>query len=248
MGCNCSQNNQGENMLPESIAALSNYPTNILNSSGNILSSIGNARSMRTDLYRPSMIAPVGGWQDLQVTDPIDPKSILVNASLGATAGSYLRSTNALQAAWVGTTLAFTGNVANTKVSSLDTTDAATTVNALQWTFARQMVNVGANIPPVLARTIFLRAGGIWDNQFEIAFGGATYNNVQLTFLQNLATSGQFLNAATGSIPVINFGNGFTGNLVMHVNLMQPGIYQMGLIMTTGGNWSVFDMEWVVLP
>jgi hypothetical protein len=185
-------------------------------------------------------------WQDLQVAPPIDPKSIILGASLGGAGGTFTRSTNVLQAAWVASPVAFTG--ANTKIISADTTDASTTIDAIQWTFNHQMVNAAANIPPALAKTVFLRAGVIWDNQIEINLSGGTCNNVQLTFRDNLGTSGTFLNSAIGAVPVISFGSGLTGTLVLHLSLLQPGTYSMALIMVIAGNWSAFEMEWIVLP
>jgi hypothetical protein len=187
-----------------------------------------------------------GSWQDLQVAAPIDPKSVLQYATLGVTLGSFTRSTTVLQAAWVASTIAPTGN--NTKVMSLDTTDAATTADANQWTFTHQMTNAAAAIPSAMNKVMFLRAGKIWDNQIELAFGGSTYDSVQLTFRDNLGTTGQFLNSATGAVPVINFGNGHTGNKVMHLSIITPGTYSVVLVMVTGGNWSAYEMEWIVLP
>jgi hypothetical protein len=188
------------------------------------------------------------GWQDFQIAEPINPKSIVLNAVFGSNNGNFVRSLNALQATWAASPVAFTGN--NTQVVSLDTTDQATIVNAGQWTFDHQMVNASANIPPILNNTVFLRSQGrIYQNQIELGLGGSTYNNVQLTPFQNLATSGQFLNSATGSVPVISFGSGYTGNVILKISLRMTGVFQMALIMQQGaGSWSAFPMRWIVLP
>jgi hypothetical protein len=186
-------------------------------------------------------------WQDLQVANPLDPKTIIPYAILGgSTIGTFTRSTNALQSTWTASSLAFTGN--NTQLISTDTTDASTEVDAAQWTFTHQMVNVAANIPPSMNKVVFMRAGKNWQNKIEIAFGASTYNNVQLTVRDNLGTSGQFLNSATGSVPVISFGNGITGNQVLSLPVLQPGVYNMVLVMETGASWSAFEMEWIVVP
>jgi len=187
-------------------------------------------------------------WQDLQIANPLDPKSIIPYATLGTNAGAFSRSTNILQSAWVASPLVFTGN--NTSVVSTDTTDQSTVVDAAQWTFTHQMVNVAANIPPSMSKVVFMRAGKNWQNKIEIALGAPNYTNVQLTFRDNLGTSGQFLNSATGSAPVILFGGGaaITGNQVLTLPVLQPGTYNMVLAMLTGGNWSAFEMEWVVVP
>jgi len=221
------------------------YPNqNIIQSPGSPMENFPGFQNSN-GIYRPQMAIPVSSWMDLSIAQPIDPKLIMLYGTLGATVGSFTRSTNALQGAWVASSLAYTGN--NTKVVSLDTTDAATTVDAQQWTFNHQMVNAAANIPPALSKVAYLRYGTIWDCQIEINFGASTYNNVQLTLRDNLGTSGQFLNGATGSIPVISFGNGITGNQILHVSLYKPGTYSMVLIMLTGANWSAFEMEWIVM-
>src|SRR5579872_3357522 len=94
------------------------------------------------------------GWQDLQVAGPLDPKTIIPYAMLGATVGSFVRSTTVLQSAWTASSLAFTGN--NTLVVSTDTTDQATVVDAAQWTFTHQMVNASANIPQSMNKLVFM--------------------------------------------------------------------------------------------
>jgi hypothetical protein len=185
-------------------------------------------------------------WQDLQVANTLDPKSIILFAALGVNTGTFSRSTNILQSSWGASPLAFTGN--NTSVVSTDTTDASTSVDAAQWTFTHQMVNAGANIPPSMSKLIFLRAGTTYVNEVEANLGASTYSNIQLTFRDNLGTSGQFLNSATGAVPVISLGSGLTGIQSFHVCILQPGTYSMVLAMETGGVWSAFEMEWIVLP
>src|SRR5690348_8595743 len=99
----------------------------------------------------------VQSWQDLQVAMPLDPRSIILNAQLGAVQSTFVRATNLLQSAWVASPLAYTGN--NTRLGSLDTTDQTTVQEAAQWSMSHQMVNVGGNIPPTLNKVVFLRAG-----------------------------------------------------------------------------------------
>lgn len=188
----------------------------------------------------------VQGWQNLQVATPIDPKSVILNAAMNFTQGIFTRSINFLEAAWSASPLAFTGN--NNKLNSLNGTDASTVAEAIQWTFDHQMVNVAANIPTAMNKLIFARAGKYWDNQFEINFGASTYNNVQLSFRDNLGTSGQFLNSASGAVPVISFGNSITGVQLLHFTFSQPGVYSLVLVMQTGANWSAFEIECVALP
>src|SRR5258705_13695291 len=106
-------------------------------------------------------------WQDLQVAQPIDPRTVLLTATLGSTVGTFTRSVASLQSSWTGTNpIVFTGS--NTKLVSLDTTDAATTLEALQWTASHQMVNSAA---PAGLNVAFGKAGAIFDNQYELSFG-----------------------------------------------------------------------------
>jgi len=139
------------------------------------------------------------------------------------TQGVYTRSTNFLQASWGTNPLVFTGN--NTQVISLNPTDASTQADAAQWTLNHQMVNVAANIPTALNKVVFLRAGAFWQNQIEINFGASTYTSVMLSFRDNLGTSGQFLNSATGAVPVITFSGGMTGNKILNFTMSQTGVF-----------------------
>ncbi len=185
------------------------------------------------------------GWQDISLATPLDPRSIVANAILSATSGAFTRSTNFLQATWGTNPFVYTGN--NTKVVSLDTTDALSVQDAAQWTFAHQMVNSSATLGPALQKVVFLRAGNKWDNQVEINLGVSNYTNVQLSFRDNLGTSGAFLNGSTGAMPVVSFSGTQTGVLVLHLTLLQPGNYSMVIVASTGGTFSTFEMEWVVL-
>jgi hypothetical protein len=185
-------------------------------------------------------------WQDLPVAPPIDPRAIILNTQLGIIEGTFVRSTSLLQSAYAASPLVYTGN--NTKVMSLDITDSATIVDCQQWTFNHQMTNASANIPPALSKVAYTRAGKNYDNQIEINFGASTYNNVQLTMRDNQGTSGTFLNGSVGSIPAFSFGNGITGNQILHLTIPQTGVYSMVLVMLLSGNWSVFEMELVVMP
>ena len=187
----------------------------------------------------------VQSWQDFINAQPLDIKSIVANAFFGGQ-GTFKRSTTFLQAGWVNSPYLYTGN--NTTLVSLDGTDASTTTDAAQWAFSHQMVNTAAALPLSLRKVAFLRAGKIWENQIEIALGGSNYTDVQLSFRDNAGTSGSFLNGAAGAVPVISFPGTLTGNVVLHVTILQPGTYSMVLIGLFSGNYNAFEMEWVVLP
>ena len=184
-------------------------------------------------------------WQDLQVAMPIDPRSIILNTQLGAVQGTFVRSTNLLQSAWGSNTISY--NATGNSLATLDGTDATTSAYAAQWNATHQMVNVAANLPSSLNKIAFMKAGPYWDNQININFGGTSWLNAQLTFRDNIATSGQFLNGSTGSIPAYSFGN-ISGLQLLHVTIAQPGIYSVIIVVLFSGAWSTFEMEWIVLP
>ncbi len=186
-------------------------------------------------------------WQDLSLAQPIDPRSILLYASLsGAGLGSFILSTSFLQATWGTNPIALTGN--NTFVSSLQSTDASTVADAAQWSFSHQMVNANSALGPAMKKVVFLRAGSLWQNNIEINFGAANYTNVQLSLRDNLGTSGVFFNGSAGAVPVILFAGTQTGTLTLHLVIPQPGMYSTVLVLNNAGTYSTFEMELVVIP
>ena len=64
-------------------------------------------------------------------------------------------------------------------------------------------------------------------------------------------TSGDFENSASGTIPVFSFpaaSYGGTGRLLT-LTLLRTGRFPMCLrLIDSGGNYSMFEMLWVVLP
>ena len=185
-------------------------------------------------------------WQDWAVAQPLDPRSIIANATLGAVAGSFSRSMTFLQTSWGTNTVAFTGN--NSQLLSLDITDAATVANAAQWTFSHRMAIAGASVNPSVGKVAFCKAGTAIDNVLEIAFGGTSWTNAQLSFRDNLGCAGSFVGASSGSIPVITFSGSVTGNVLLHLTFFQPGAYSLVFVLNNAGTFSTFEMEVIVLP
>jgi len=158
---------------------------------------------------------------------------------------TFTRATNALGGTWGANPIVFTGS--NTKLNSLDTTDASTVAMAAQWTATHQMVNAAANIPPALANIAFGKAGASLDNQYEFNFGASSYNNGYLGFTDNLGTSGVFMNGSTGAIPVYSLGNGLTGIHSLHLTFAQPGTYNLSISMTLSGTNYAFGIQFIIL-
>lgn len=189
----------------------------------------------------------VQSWYDLPTSEPMDPRDLIANVNLGVGVTSFARSTNFLQTSWAASPLAFTGTPVCT---SLHGDNILTVNNAAQWTVARQLINVAANIPPSMQKVAFARGGVQWQMTMPIAFGGSSYDNVQLSFRDNVASAGDFLNSATGSIPVFSFSGTFTGNNNLLITFKQMGRFVLGLVArnTSTGNYSMFEMEFIVEP
>jgi hypothetical protein len=188
----------------------------------------------------------VNGWNSLVQAQPLDPLSIISNCLLGATVGVWTRSTTFLQASWGTNTIAYSGN--NTTVLSLDTTDQTTVVQAAQFVVKTKMVNVGASINPAVEKVAFVKAGPYWQNQIELLLGATNWSNVQLSFRDNLGTTGSFAGSASGAVPVFSFGAGpFTGATSLYMTIATPGTYSLALVLDNAGVWSTFEMEIVAL-
>lgn len=187
----------------------------------------------------------VTGWNSLVQAQPIDPLSAIANCILGATVGIWKRSTTFLEATWGTNTVAFSG--ANTTVISLDTTDQTTVVQAAQFVVRTKMVNIGASINSSVNKIAFCKAGAYWQNQIEIAFGATNWTDVQLSFRDNLGTTGAFAGSASGAVPVFSFSGTITGNTVLYMTIPNPGTYSLVLVMSNAGTYSTFEMEIVAL-
>jgi hypothetical protein len=185
------------------------------------------------------------GWNAFSAALPIDPLTIISNCQIGATPGVWQRSTNFLQTSWGTNTVGFTGNIAT--VISLNPTDASTTAWAAQWVVQTKMVNVGAAINPAVSKIAFAKAGQYWQNNIEIGFGATNWTNVQLSFRDNLGTSGAFAGSANGAVPVFAFAGIITGNLSLAMTIPTAGTYSLVLVMDNAGTFSTFEMEIVAM-
>jgi hypothetical protein len=120
---------------------------------------------------------------------------------------------------------------------------------AAQWTLAHQGGNFNATTAPPLRRVLFLRGGRQWKNVLNFNLGGITASEVQLSFRDNAASSGNFTGSASGSIPVIKWTGPAAGTLLFELALKQYGRFNMAVKVTdTLGNHSMFEMEWIVVP
>ena len=180
-------------------------------------------------------------WIDLQHAKPVDVLNLIADAYIGSTAGAFANSSNyGTPGSWA--TNSFTITSAPT-CAALGTDNLAKVADAAQWNFSHSTANVASTNAIPLRKVIFLRAGEQWQMTVPVSLGGSTYTDIQLSFLDNAATRGD----AQGTVPVIQWTGSFTGDVSLKVTLKTPGKYTMGLRAVTGGNTSMFEMEWIIV-
>jgi len=88
--------------------------------------------------------------------------------------------------------------------------------------------------------------GTEWKMVLPINFGGQTYTDLQLSFLFNAATKGN----CHEKIPVLSWTEGnYTGVINLGLTLRQHGQVRMGLrAIDNANNWSMFNMEFIIIP
>jgi hypothetical protein len=128
--------------------------------------------------------------------------------------------------------------------NALETDNQQMVAEAAQWNFQHQTRNTLSTLAPPLNKVIFLRGGNQWSNNIQIDFGGPAATGVMLTFRDNYGTRGD----AQGTIPVILFAGSYTGVKSFTVTLKTFGRVSMGIIATIGGQTSMYESEWIVVP
>ena len=186
----------------------------------------------------------IQSWNDLQVLQPKDPTDLIAWANITGPAAAFTLSSTYLGGPWVASPFSI-GSI-SPKCVALGTDSIQNVADADQWNFQHLTSKAGdPTLAPPLTKLIFLRAGTQWKNSIQIAIGGATYNDLQLSFRDNAATRGD----CRATIPVIAFtGGALTNTITLDVVLKTPGHFMMGLrAIDTLGNKSMFEMEWVVV-
>jgi hypothetical protein len=231
----------------------------------NFTSLFSRSITMNCGCQSPSQI---NSWIDFQSMTPNNPLDLIDYAELRTVPGLFLNSNNFLipggattppvspplgppppapPTPWVASPFAYNG----LPVCNANGTDNIQMVSdATQWNFQHQTADTSAYAAIPIRKVIFLRGGTQWAMDIPLALGGANYANLQLGFRDNAATRGDF----SGTYPVIDFSNvgvPFTGNVTLRVILKTMGHVSMVLraIDNAGpANWSMFEMEWVIVP
>jgi hypothetical protein len=208
-----------------------------------------NNKSFSPNLSK-AMNSSVQSWYDVPIQQAIDPRILIANAQLGTTQGTFFRSPNFGNAvAWVPSPFVLAGTVTCT---SLHSDDLLTVADAAQWNFSHQGGNyLPAAVPPPVKKILFLRGGTEWEMSFDINLGGATYSDLQISFRDNAAVYGEFIGLPSGfgGIPTILFGSALTGTKTLKLTLKMTGTFVMAISARDGGgNASMFEMEWNIVP
>lgn len=208
----------------------------------------------------------IESWIDLDSRAPQSPLELIEYAEIRTVPGIYLNSQNFLipgavtappvspplgppppapPIPWIASPFSYNGLplcVANESDNQQMVSDAK------QWNFQHQTANSSSYMAIPMRKVIFLRAGTQWTNVVSLSLGPQSYANLQLTFRDNAGTRGDY----AGAYPVIDFSNvgtPFTGNVDLSVILKSIGKVSMVLrgIDIAGPNWSMFEMEWVIV-
>ena len=187
----------------------------------------------------------INSWYDLQNTAPKNPFDLIANAFLNGTGGQFLYSTTYIDPPGGTWTASPIFNSGQATCEALGTDNFQMVANAAQWNFQHQTANTAATLAPPMRKLVYLRYGTMWQMKIPLSLGGITVDDVQLSFLDNAGTRGDY----AGAIPVISFPGTFSGTVNLIVTLKQPGQVSMGLrvIDAATSDWSMFESDWVVV-
>lgn len=201
-------------------------------------------------------------WNDLVVMPPMDPRAIIASLSFEDQTSAIQIASFARSATWLNPAKTW---VNPPMITSLPSTPATTAhivaanpydfdavVQSTNWNTVHAMTVPSAGLPIDVQKIMFLKADPRFVNNLYFDFtGGATSTDIQFSMRDNSATSGMFENAAAATIPVFTFPSTSTyGGLGrnVQVSLSMPGRFHVAFrIVDNSGNWSMFEMEWVVL-
>ncbi len=195
-------------------------------------------------------------WFDLIVMPTMDPRSIISTTSFEASAGgqqggTFARSSTWLHSAtWINPPLIVSQTASNVICPNVQ--DFASVEEANIWNGLHLMTAQNNQLPIAVQKIMFLKAGSAFVNNIFLDWSaGVTSTDVQLSFRDNSTTSGNFQNSATATVPVFAWSGPTFGSTArnLEVTLLRPGRFQMALrIIDNSGNYSMYEMDWIVLP
>jgi len=199
-------------------------------------------------------------WYDLPLMQPMDPRSIISfvqfdNNAGGPVLGVFQNSATFLNnTAWVASPLSLsagTGGTSPTCTALAGIQDYQSFVAAQQWINSHGVVRTNTQLPATVQKIIFLKSGNNFLTTFFLDFaGGVTSTDIQLSIRDNSVTGGNFLDSATGTVPAFTFSGAFGGtSRKLAICTNGPGRVSMGMrVIDNASNWSMFEMDWNIVP
>ena len=126
----------------------------------------------------------IQSWYDLQSTCPKDPRDIIAYAVFNTTVGIFTNSSTFLSppTTWIANPFYVAGVPT---CIALGSDSGVQVADAQQWNFSHLTANVDSKLAPPMKRLLFLRNGPSWQMNIPLNLGGATYNDLQLSFRSN---------------------------------------------------------------
>lgn len=212
--------------------------------------------------------ASINSWVDLSKMTPQNPMDLIAYAEMRLIPGFYVNSSTFLipggqsappvsppfgpppplpPTAWAPSPFAVNGQIT---CQANESDNMQMVSDARDWNMQHQTVDTSAFAALPIRKILFLRGGTQWMNSIPLSLGPGNYSNLQLSFRDNAATRGDY----AGTYPVIEFANvgtPFTGNVNLNVVLNMMGRVSMvirAIDNSVPGVWSMFEMEWMIVP
>lgn len=198
-------------------------------------------------------------WNDLVVMPPTDPRSIISSLSMEDQAGNLQSATFARSSTWLNSSKTWInppmvvtqpGTSTTSRIMAANPYDFQAVVDATNWNTQHSMTLPTTGLPISVQNIMFLKSDPRFINFFYVDFtGAATSTDIQLSMRDNSTTSGDFQGGPIGTVPVFTLAGSFGGTgRNVQVSLNAPGRFHVGLrIVDNTGNWSMFEMDWIVL-
>ncbi len=198
-------------------------------------------------------------WFDFPMMTRMDPRTIIQAIAFedqGGTMqnGAFTRSATWLQnVVWADAPMIVTPfATVPPAVTVPNTQDFISQQIAIAWNASHAMTATNTKLPKAVEKIMYLKAGAAFVNNIFLDWAGViTSTDIQFSFRDNSATSGDFTNSASGTIPVFTFPTVVFGGTSrrLTVTLLRAGRFSVGIrIFDSAGNWSLYEMDWIVMP
>jgi hypothetical protein len=188
-------------------------------------------------------------WIDLESYPPRNPLELIAKAQIviggNTDVGAFISSAvyGNPGVPWTANTFAITGLPV---CVALESDNQQKVADGQIWNFQHITWDGAVRIVPQLQRLVFLRGGDdAWQMNIPINLGGGLYPKLELSFLDNCGTRGDY----AGTYPVISWtARNYTGAVSLQVTLKQFGRVRLGIMaLDNGGNYSMFDFEAMIV-